>query len=129
MCSDLKLYAPAGYSNIFGEYKNAICNGCGSKGLGGFFVPNTLWGLSIKESCNIHDFMYFAGESIDDKNSADRAFLNNMIRTIDANKSWRVVNYLRKNRAFIYYKIVKTFGGPAFWDKKNANDEMIVVES
>jgi hypothetical protein len=54
-----------------------------------------------------------------DKEIADRVFLNNMLRVIEAKPSNSFLKSLRKNRAKSYYMAVKLFGGNAFWGKKN----------
>lgn len=123
-----KLYAPEAYWNLSAKAKKKICNGCGPKGLGGFWgfiIPNTLWGLSILEACNIHDFQYHEGRSINEKDSADRTFLNNMVRII--NGSGRLLRPLRRYRAMSYYSAVKDFGGLAFW--KGVNNPFDVRDS
>jgi len=118
-----KLYAPRTYWDAPEKKLAETCNGCGTKGLGGWFVPETLYGLSITSCCDIHDWMYGEGVTIEDKNKADRAFLNNMSRIIDA-KSGRALKLLRRIRAKSYYNAVKYFGGSAFWSGKNKPGEM-----
>ena len=114
-------FAPMSYRTAREEKKREHCNGCGSKGLGGWLVPDTLWGLSIEEECNIHDWMYSEGKTIADKEEADRVFLNNMIRRIEREKGAisKALRPLRKIRAKEYYEAVRIFGGPAFWAGKN----------
>ena len=97
--------------------------GCGPGGIGDWLVPDTLYGLSIRESCCCHDWGYFIGETQEDKVETDDIFLNNMIRQItDGTKSsWLLKPRLR--RAKLYYIMVRDFGGPAFWDDKNKDSE------
>ena len=117
---DNKLFAPTGYYGLTPKEKKEICNGAGPKGKG-WIIPDTMWGLSIKEAANIHDYMYHVGKTIEDKESADRSFLNNMLRVIDNKKGFfhSVLRHLRHARAKEYYNAVKYFGGPAFWSGKN----------
>jgi len=117
-----QLYAPVGYGKMSKAQKEKLCNGCGTKGLGGWLVPDTLYGLNITEACNIHDWMYFKGKDIYDKEEADRVFLNNMLRIISRGSSW--LKWLRRRRAYKYYDAVVMAGGPAFWDNKNKPGEM-----
>lgn len=98
-----------------------ICNGCGQAGWKGKLVPNTVWGLSIKEDCNVHDFMYHVGLTDTDKKQGDRTLLNNMTRTVLNAGGW--LERLRLWRIEKYYLAVKYGGGPAFWDGKNNPDE------
>lgn len=135
LVNSVKLYAPAAYWALTPSQKSAYCNGCGTKGLGGIITPDTLYGLSITPACDIHDDMYRTGQTIEDKESADRAFSNNMIRIIKAHRkqnppSWglglstRMLDTARYRRARKYYLAVKHFGGPAFWAGKNKPQEM-----
>ena len=94
-----------------------ICNGCGAAGAKIDFVPDTIWGLSVRPVCNLHDFDYHFGITISHKESGDRRMLNNNLRMIQAYSS-RMLRKLRRIRALTYYKTVKYFGGPAFWSNK-----------
>ncbi|MBA1447074.1 MAG: DUF1353 domain-containing protein [Chromatiales bacterium] len=121
------LYAPDSYYLASDTERALVCNGCGSKGLGGFLVPDTLYGLSVTDACQIHDWMYHAGENVNDKDEADRVFLNNMIRIIDAASSSGPVRWMRRYRAMSYFAAVRDFGGSAYWLEKNAPDKLIAV--
>lgn len=116
-----ELYAPALWYRVTSEAKDAICNGCGAANAKFDFVPDTLWGLSITEACRRHDFMYYFGETIEDKAEADRVFLNNMLRLVEADNTWlgRILKMFRRRRALEYYECVTAFGGPAYWADKN----------
>ena len=122
-----KLFAPESYWKAPASLVKEVCNGCGTKGLGGWLVPETLYGLSITEACQIHDWMYWEGKTIFDKQSADRAFLNNMLRIIE-NESIGILKQLRRGRAIKYYGAVVDFGGPAFWKNKNKPEEMGIMK-
>lgn len=100
-----------------------IAGGCGPGGLGDYLVPDTLWGLSVRPACSIHDWLYHWGLTLKDKDSADRVFLNNMIRLIRSHTRWGWLKKLRLRRAKTYYHMVHTFGGPAFWKGKNKEGE------
>lgn len=112
---DSLLYAPEGYWNLSNEEKKEICNGCGPKGLGGWVVPDTLYGLDISEACNIHDYMYTYPESVSvlDKDYADAIFHVNMDSIIEAESGW-ALKWLRKRRAEKYYWAVKRYGTDSF---------------
>lgn len=99
------LVAPSMYLALRPDRKAAICNGAGPKRFG-WLVPDTLYGLSITEAANIHDFMYARGLS---KVAADEIFYENMC-TIVRNRGG-IFMYLRLIRAWEYYKAVDTFGG------------------
>jgi hypothetical protein len=74
--------------------------------------------MDIYFCCRIHDWMYLRGETLEDKEKADRVFLNNMLRTIDKHTNNSVLKWLRRRRALKYYTAVDTFGAPAFWNSK-----------
>jgi hypothetical protein len=122
------LYAPAEYWGLTPEQRADITNGCGPGRFGSRVISDSLWGLDITEACNIHDFSYHIGWTIADKASADRAFLNNMLRIIDAAGGWWPIVALRRHAAVTYYRAVADFGGPAFWKGKNpAINEMEII--
>jgi hypothetical protein len=120
-----ELFAPEEYWTC--TDRSEICNGCGTKGLAGVVIPDSLAGLSIRECCDIHDWMYTFGKTNADKEEADRVFLNNMVRLIDDNHTVEPVMAVRRQHAMIYYSVVRDFGGPAFWKGKNKPEEMGVV--
>ena len=95
--------------------------GCGPGGIGDFFVPDTVWGLSIRDACRIHDWHYRHCEeaSEEDRKRADRILRNNAQRIVDASTKWRWVKRLRYTRIKTYYKMVRAFGGPAYWNERN----------
>jgi hypothetical protein len=68
--------------------------------------------------------MYWLGKTIEDKREADRTFLNNMLRLIDAHSHSWLLNTLRRRMALRYYTAVATFGGPAFWKNVNSMENM-----
>lgn len=112
-----KLFSPPGYKTASVEELAEICNGCGAADSKFDFVPDTIWGLKITEVCNIHDYMYHYGRSLEDKEEADRVMLNNSLRLIEA-QSNRFMKPLRRRRALKYYEAVTSFGAPAFWQGK-----------
>jgi len=98
------------------DYKS---NGCGS-GWSAKIIPNTIYGVDIKPACRLHDWSYQAGATIQHKEQADREFLNNMLRLVNAKDAWYYPTRLARWRAKHYYDAVVNFGGTAFWDGKNA---------
>ncbi len=118
----MKLYAPIEYWNLTAKEKEKICNGAGPKNWG-WLVPDFMWFLKITEAANIHDFDYHEGKTQEDKIKADRVFLNNMLRIIQAKTRWTWLKKLRKRQANVYYEAVSKFGGAAFWSGKNRDNE------
>jgi hypothetical protein len=113
------LYAPEEYWTLDQTLKEALTNGCGPKGFFSWLIPDTVYFLSIKAACEIHDYMYAVGVTEEDRNVADRVFLNNMVRIIDANTGNSILRRLRYSRANKYYIAVRNFGGPFYWEGKN----------
>lgn len=103
-----------------------ICNGCGTSH-SGWIVPDTMYLLDITPACSIHDWCYHVGETIDDKEQADRVFLNNLLRLIAKAPSGRIfllgklITLLRNRRALKYFEAVSLLGGPAFWAGKSSD--------
>ncbi len=94
-----------------------MCNGCGAGG-SWFRPPSKIYGTKILEACIIHDHAYYVGVTHEDKEEADRAFLNNMLRLIDRRTRWYKPTKLQRWRAKRYYQAVKCYGGSAFWAGK-----------
>lgn len=121
-----KLYAPEEYWSLSDAAKSEICNGCGPKTFN-CLIPDSMYGLRVTEACNIHDFMYLIGRTEADREEADRVFLNNLLRIIEASGGWGVIKFLRRQRALKYYRAVRWFGGPFYWSGKNqAGTEVFV---
>ena len=106
------------------EYKNAhpgtldaICNGCGSSGWKGSIVPDRILGVDISRACDIHDFDYWMGGTVDQRKRADLRFLVNMNRLIEERTSFwsrRFFNPLRMWLAQLYYEDVRKHGRQHF---------------
>lgn len=124
----VELYAPPDYWRLSPEQKKAFCNGCGPKSLFVDLVPDHPLGEDFSEPCNIHDYMYAMGKTHDDKVVADRVFLNNMTRVIDASANTIDDMVFGRFVADIYYQAVHTFGGLAFWSGKNRPEELCEVD-
>ena len=122
-----KFYAPVSWWNTSMEEKMAVCNGCGSKD--GIKVPNTIWGLNIKELCNIHDWMYKYGVTLADKLFADAMFRLNLTIWIDAQSGFigSSLSILRHKRASTYYTAVAKWGNKAFWINKQPSNLMVIT--
>jgi hypothetical protein len=119
----MKLWAPKSYWTASRDAIESVTGGCGPGGIGDHLVPDTIYGLSVRPACEIHDWMYFVGETLENKIQADRVFLNNMVRLIDAGAGCGVLKHMRRLRARTYYLAVKHFGGPFFWADKNVPAE------
>jgi hypothetical protein len=115
------LYAPASFLTATTDALNGICNGCGAAGAKFDFIPDRIYGTDISAACHIHDYMYHVGRSIEDKEEADRVFLNNMLRLIERDShKWYKPTMLQRRRALKYYEAVVAFGGSAIWSGKKS---------
>ena len=114
-----RLFAPEQFWRLSPEVREKLTNGCGPGGWKIDPIPDTMYGLDVSLACNIHDFMYGVGLSLAEKEEADRVFLNNLLRLISRAGGWRLLQSLRRRRAYTYYLFVSRFGGPAFWSGKN----------
>ena len=115
----VKLYAPADYWDILPTVRRKIVNGCGPSGWKGKYIPDNLLFLSIKEACDIHDWMYWARKTEADREEADRVFLNNMLRIVEAESNF-ATRFIRRRLALHYYSVVRDFGALYFWADKNS---------
>lgn len=117
----ISLFCPEPWNSTWAGIA-AASNGCGPQGWKIDAVPDSVFGCYIGEACRIHDVQYGEGKTIADKDSADRTFMNNMIRLIRGRtKRWlakKLLLRLRLKLAYGYYLFVSRFGGPAFWANK-----------
>lgn len=114
----MKLYAPIGYWDLSQEEKDKVCNGCGAAG--GIKVPDSFLGLSIKDACNIHDYMFSIGKTYGDFMFSNAMFLLNMVSIILSNSNW-LMSPIRMSYASKYFIVVAMYGDKAFWEKKEIN--------
>lgn len=112
----LPLEYPPGYLDMSPELKAEVCNGAGAKD--GIKVPNTMWGLNLKEVFDIHDYDYYMGEDEKDKRLADRRMLVNAIIMIVNKRGWLMM--ARGYRAMSYFMAVAIKGKKAFYAGKGA---------
>jgi len=96
-------------------YDKSKVNGCGPAGWKYDLVPDTIYTISVREACNIHDYKYWSGKTWEDKEAADREFLRDMNLTFDYEAKWsKFLNSLRRVRAAEYYLAVSQAGDNAF---------------
>jgi len=95
--------------------------GCGPGGIGDILVPDTVYFLSIRDACRIHDWGYrhSLGNSEEDRARHDRILLNNSIRIVAGQTYFNIIRTLRYRRCRTYYDMVRFFGGPAYWNERN----------
>jgi hypothetical protein len=119
----IELYCEYNYEATAEILRKKEVNGCGPGGWKFDLVPDSMYGLNVLDACDIHDWMYLFGKTIEDKDRADRSFLNNLTRLVVERtaKNWfgqKILKPLRLRRVKTYYEMVSHFGGPAFWKGK-----------
>lgn len=108
------LLAPYQYWFLPPEEHERICNGMGPKGWG-WAVPDTMWGLPVGESGDIHDAMYYWAETVFARRIADMVLLVNLTLTVLRGSTWQWVARLRQIRVMTYFRAVWRFGSK-FWE-------------
>jgi len=104
-----------GYDLLTEADKAKICNGAGAAGdWKSKLIPNKLWGLDCLEAFNIHDYAYFVGVDMEDKQMADIQMLVNLMILIDTT-SFFLLRHARRRIAMNYYVAVDEFGDKAFF--------------
>jgi len=105
------------YRDMEDEDRDADCR-CGTDKTP--FVPQTIYGLSVKPACCIHDYDYLHGKDERDRNRADHRFLRNMLEIINRATGWHnsLLRMPRRRRALKYYEAVNRFGAGPFWQGK-----------
>jgi hypothetical protein len=119
----LKLQAPPAFWVFHKDTLAELVNGCGPGGWKGVAIPDTVYGLSIKQACDIHDFMYLYGETEAERKEADQWFSHNMhvivVNHYEASTLpsflKNLMLFLRRRRIKKYYLFVRAFGGSYFW--------------
>lgn len=112
----MKLKAFHGFDGLSPEKKATICNGAGAAGdWRSKFIPNSMWGLSLRKAFDRHDYGYYVGNTKDDKWAADIDFFVNCIILILQADSNILLTYARGARAFKYFLAVHYKGDDAFY--------------
>jgi hypothetical protein len=101
------LWVPGSFVSAVEGDINAICNGCGTKGLGGYLVPDNIAGVDATIVCNIHDWMYDCATNEEEEDLADYYFRENLRRLIKSQNSKKsIVNWIRLRVADVYFVAV-----------------------
>ena len=93
-----------------------IINGCGPGGAGDRLIPDTVYGLSVKPACAIHDWMYTIFNDEAGFKLSNSLFLDNMTRINKSATKNSVIRFLRSRRIVKYYLAVKDFGRLFYYD-------------
>ena len=119
-----KLYTPFSYTEASCEELAKVCNGCGAKD--GMKFPGVMWGLSIVDACNIHDWMFHVGVTQGDFEFANNMFDHNLRMIIKAESNW-FMRPLRLARADKYSYGVEKFGESAYWVETKVRDDRMSI--
>jgi len=94
--------------------------GCGPGGLGDWFVPDTMWGLSVRDACrqHDHDYRFGVGYSEEHRKECDERLRKNCLIIVDALSESKTMKWLRHIRVQTYYYMVHNFGGKAYWNER-----------
>ena len=96
------------------DYKPKHNCSCGAENALFDFIPDTIYGISIRASCCRHDDRFERGGNRDDFDLANREFLSNMLIEIEAGSKWYTPTFLARRRAMIYYEGVVRCGASSF---------------
>jgi len=96
------------------DYKPKDKCSCGAENALFDFIPDTIYGISIKKSCCIHDDRFERGGDIMDFNNANIEFLQNMLTEINEGIVWWKPTFLARRRAMSYYEAVVRCGKESF---------------
>ena len=94
--------------------------GCGPGGFWDWFVPDRMWGLSVKEACeqHDHDYRFGVGASNEHRKECDDRMKENMhIIVHEKSDSW-ILKQARHVRINTYYCFVRTCGGGSYWGER-----------
>ena len=111
------LCAPTSYWQASQEEIEEHTGGCGPGKLGDWFIPDTMLGESVHLACEIHDWCYHAGQTLQDKFTADLLFLVNMVILVNDGD---MLDAVRLRRVMTYYECV-AFGGEEAFKKGKEN--------
>jgi len=94
--------------------------GCGPGGFGDWFVPDTMWGLSVRPACRIHDWDYrhSKGWGEDHREECDKRLKENCLIIVDHFSKNKWIKCLRHIRVNTYFYMVRLFGGPSYWKER-----------
>ena len=99
------------------EYK---AFGCGPGGIGDWFVPDTMWGLSVKKACqqHDHDYRFGSGSSDEHRKQCDDRMKLNMLAIVNKKSKSKTLKALRHVRVNTYYFMVRWRGGSSYWGER-----------
>ena len=96
------------------DYKPKEGCSCGAENALFDFIPDTIYGISIRESCCRHDDRFERGGNLADFDHANLEFISNMLIQIEKGSKWYTPTFLARRRAMTYYEGVVRCGKSSF---------------
>lgn len=112
----VQLAAPESFWRYLFADTSDVINGCGAGGIGDLFVPDTIYAMSVKPACMIHDWMFTIYNDEVAFHMSNQVFFDNMCRISYARTKNKMLKWLRYRRILKYYKAVEMFGRQHFYD-------------
>ncbi len=96
--------------------------GCGPGKIGDWLVPDTVYGLSIRDACRIHDWdtRHGSGVSKEHRKLCDVRFKDNMFIIVKAGTDNWFLLRVRLTRCRFYFWMVRSCGKNAYWGERNS---------
>lgn len=111
-----ELAAPQSFWTAGPDLIREVVGGCGPGGFGDYLVPDTVWFLSIRPACKIHDWMFTAYNCRPGFKLSNEVFKDNMQRINRAKTQNKQLLCLRDRRIGKYYRTVKACGRLFYYD-------------
>ena len=111
-----ELAAPMSFWGATDELRGDLTGGCGPGNIGDYFVPDTIYGLSVRPACKIHDWCFAVWNDKPGFTLSNNIFKNNMIRINEQHKGPQWIKKLRLPRIKKYYQAVHFFGEPSYFN-------------
>ena len=108
------LLAPDSFWETDEQTLSMMVGGCGPGKYGDYLVPDSMYGLSIKAACIVHDYEYAIGKVMNDKRRADLHFLENLLFIVNKKSKWKIAKWFRGYRVMSYYLAVANGGDSSF---------------
>ena len=103
------LVSPVSLYRASDEDRSKVFNKCGPEGIASYLVPNSLLGVDISTSCNIHDWTYVEAKNQLEHKISDEIFLENMKQQVRNKTSDPVLKTLRFGMAYLYFSVVRVY--------------------
>ena len=103
------LVSPDSLHRASDEDRSKVFNKCGPEGIASYLVPNSLLGVDISTSCNIHDWTYVEAKNQLEHKVSDEIFLENMKQQVRNKTSDPILKTLRFGMAYLYFAAVRIY--------------------